>query len=533
MKKLTSYITILLCMLTFAACQDKDFDIQPAKVQPIQASQLTCELQGDDYVITWPSSLGVYGIQVSTIKGETPQGNTQVIGDNKFVHKDIPTNIDYTYVIKAMDKDGNLSTGVVVTYTRPGATSISEVTLAQVEKAGGYDMSVVWEKGENLTAVKLTATNGTRTINETLSGDATSYIVTDVVEGEEWNVSVVAVNNEGPALSTKGSLKIGTTKIGYLSIYNTVEELVANGDDDEVAGWAWLSREYVSAEFVPFSSIKSADQLKSFRVLFWMRDIEQNGAGAGAVFNWPDVVKNATPAIKEWYQKGGSLLLWSHATPYVELLNRIPEGTWTKPGSDFNINTDCGGWNGDTWALSVGINTEGRFTKDNSGHPIFKGMRDVNKDFMLDGKWNVTLIPFKSGGFTEDHNCLFFNLPGRITGEGNQEPACYEKVTNNFGIIPLGTWDGQSKWIGQLNVWEAAKCGQHSMFNADWFSPAVEIPATEGTIICIGNGGCNFNMKDSDGSFRRDLNALPSGNNGYQDNINRLAKNSLEYLKTK
>lgn len=520
-------------MLTFAACQDKDFDIQPAKVKPIEASQITSELQGDDYVISWPSSLGIYGVQVTTIKGETPQGNTPVVGDTKFVHHDMPTNVDYTYVIKAMDEKGNLSSGVIIKYLRPGASSINDVTLAQVDKVGGYDMSITWEAQQGLTGIKVTATNGVRIETMDLPATATSCKVLDVKEGEEWNVSVVAVNSDGPALATKSSLKIGKTKIGYLSVYDTVEELVANGDDDEIAGWAWLSREYVSAEFVPFSSIKSAAQLSSFRVLFWMRDIEQNGAGAGAVFNWPEVVKAATPAIKEWYQKGGSMLLWSHATPYVELLGRIPEGTWTKPGSDFSINTDVGGWNGDTWALSVGINTEGKFTKDNSSHPLFKGMRDVNKDFMLDGRWNITLIPFKSGGFTEDHNCLFFNLPGRITGEGNQEPACYEKSVGTFGIIPLGTWDGQSKWIGQLNVWEAAKCGTHSMSNPDWFSPAVEIPATEGTVICIGNGGCNFNMKDPDGYFRRDLNLLPSPNNAYQDNINRLAMNALEYLKTK
>lgn len=520
-------------MLTFAACQDKDFDIQPAKVKPIELSQFTCELQGDDYVISWPASLGVYGIQVTTIKGETPQGNTEIIGDTKFVHKDMPTNVDYTYVIKAIDKDKNVSSGTVIKYTRPGATSISDITLTQLEAANGYDMSITWDAQEGLTGIKVVATNGTRAIDETVAADATSYLIKDVKVGEVWNVSVIAVNNEGPALSTKGSLKIGTTKIGYLSIYDTVEELVANGDDDEVAGWAWLSREYASAAFVPFSSIQSADDLKAYRVLFWMRDIDQDGGGAGAVFNWPAVVTAATPAIKKWYQEGGSMLLWSHATPYVELLGRIPEGTWRKPGSDFNINTDRGGWNNDTWALSVGINTEGKFTKDNSGHPIFRGMRDVNKEFMLDGRWNVTLIPFKSGGFTEDHNCLFFNLPGRITGEGNQEPACYNKVVNDFSIIPLGTWDGQSKWIGQLNVWEAGKCGKHSMSNAEWFNPAVEIEATEGTVICIGNGGCNFNMKDGDGSFERDLNKLPSSNNGYQDNINRLAKNSLEYLKTK
>lgn len=526
-------MTILLCMLTIAACQDKDFDIQPAKVKPIEASQFTCELQDDDYVISWPSSLGVYGIQVTTLKDENSQGTAQVTGDNKYVHKDVPANVPFTYIIKAIDKDGNVSSGSILKYTRKGAESIGDMTLAQVEDGEKYNMSVTWEAQQGLNSITIIATNGTRTVNESLSAGATSYVIKDVKQGEQWNVSLIAVNGEGPSLSTKNSLKIGTTKIGYLSIYDTVEELVANGDDDEVAGWAWLSREYASAEFVPFSKIKSASDIEPYRVLFWMRDIDQDGGGANAVFNWPAVVTAATPAIKEWYQKGGSMLLWSHATPYVELIGRLPEGTWKKPGSDYNINTDRGGWNNDTWALSVTINTEDKFKKDNSGHPIFKGMRDVNPNGMVEGQWQVTLIPFKGGGFTEDHNCLFFNLPGRLTGEGNQSPACYEKFVANYSITPLGTWDGQSRWIGQLNVWEAGKCNKHTMSNAEWFNPAVEVPATEGTVICIGNGGCNFNMKDSDGTFKRDLSKLPSSNNSYQDNINRLAKNALEYLKTK
>lgn len=508
-------------MLTFAACQDKDFDIQPAKVQPIEASQFTCELQGDDYVISWPASTGLYGVQVTTLKGETPQGNTSVVGDTKFVHKDMPTNVDYTYVIKAMDEKGNLSTGAILRYTRKGADPITDVTLAQIDKAGGYDMSISWAKGNGLSSVKLTATNGSRNISENLPGTATSYLVSDVKEGEEWNIKLIAENAEGPSLSTKSSLKIGKTKIGYLSIYDTVEELVANGDDDEVAGWAWLSKEYVSAEFVPFSSIKNAEQLESFRVLFWMRDLEDGGEGA--VFNMPKVVLDATPAIRAWYQKGGSMLLWSHATPYIEHLGRIPMGTWQS--NDRSINTDRGGWNGDRWSLAVCLSPgENKFQKDHLNHPIFKGMRDI--EYNVWGRTN--LIPFKSGGFTEDHNCLFFNYPSQITGIGNQEEECYNQLVNKFGIIPLGTWDSQINWVGQFNVWEAMKCDQHTVK----VSPD-PIPATEGTVICIGNGGCNFNMKDEDGTFQRDLDKLPSSNNGYQDNINRLAKNALEYLKTK
>ena len=52
----------------------------------------------------------------------------------------------------------------------------------------------------------------------------------------------------------------------------------------------------------------------------------------------------------------------------------------------------------------------------------------------------------------------------------------------------------------------------------------------QGTVLCIGNGGCEFSMKNADGT--PDKSAHPK-NNIYQDNVLTLAKNSLEYLKTR
>lgn len=66
----------------------------------------------------------------------------------------------------------------------------------------------------------------------------------------------------------------------------------------------------------------------------------------------------------------------------------------------------------------------------------------------------------------------------------------------------------------RLNVWEAQQG------NTDF----------KGTVLCIGNGGCEFSMKNADGT--PDVSAYPS-NNIYQDNVLKLAKNSIEYLKTR
>ncbi|MBQ2128864.1 MAG: DUF4960 domain-containing protein, partial [Prevotella sp.] len=325
----------------------------------------------------------------------------------------------------------------------------------------------------------------------------------DVETGDTWDVTLVANNEKGTSLSTKSSLRIGKTAIGFLSIYATPEELIENGDDDEASAWLWLHETYPTAKYVYFGDINSTDDIDPYRVLFWLRDLE--GVGEGEVFAMPEVVETATPFIKDWYKEGGSLLLWSHATVYAGHLGRISLDEMKS--NDRAIGTGFGGINNDVWKMAVELYPDHKFKKDHSSHPIYKGLEvETNAD--------TKLIAFKGPGWTEDHNCLFFNLPSLWTGIGNTEEACYTQCTQTFGIYPLGTWDSQIWWVSQMNVWEAQQG------NTEF----------KGTLLCIGNGGCEFSMKNTDGT--PDKSAHPK-NNIYQDNVLTLAKNSLEYLKTR
>ena len=254
---------------------------------------------------------------------------------------------------------------------------------------------------------------------------------------------------------------------------------------------------------MPFTSITSVEVVNPYRVLFWLRDLEE--VSEDQVWNMPADVQAATPFIRQWYKDGGSLLLWSHATPYIGHLGRISLDEMK--GNDHAFGMGRGGWNPDVWRMAVELNPDHKFKKDHSEHPIYKGLE-------VETTADTKLIAFKGPGFTEDHNCLYFNLPSLWTGIGNQEEACYTQLTQTYGIYPLGTWDSQIWWVSQFNVWEAQQG------NTDF----------KGTILCIGNGGCEFSMKNEDGS--PDKSAHPK-NNIYQDNVLRLAKNSLEYLKTR
>lgn len=510
MKKLIIYSALaLMTASTFVACQDKSYEEFPVVMKPISQNDVKAELQGDDYVITWNELQSDVKMQVTRYVGNTVSG-TEVVDGNKYVHSMVETNVPYTYVLKTTDGK-NVSTGIVLNYMREGASRINNVSMAQTDTNTGYDAIVSWDKSSDATSIKVTATNGSRTITETLGGDVTSFTIPDVKVTEEWHVTVVAVNEKGSSLSSSAQLKIGSTKVGYLSIYPTEADLIANGDDDEACAWLWTKAEYKNAEYIYFGNIKSAEDLKEFRVLFWLRDIETEKFDD--VFTYPDCVKNATPFVSEWYKNGGSLLLWQHACPYIEQLGRLPIGTFTAEGTDPAVGTGKG-WNdgGAHWVLAVSAWPGEQFKLNYYEHPIYRGFDSEIQSADGDSWKNIR---FLGPGWREDHNCLFHNLPGRLTGKGNQDRACYDICTSQYGIYPLGTWDGQRWWIGQLNVWEAQQG------NTD----------CKGTIICIGNGGCEFAQNNPDGT-KPTPTAYPT-NNIYQDNILRLAKNSIEYLKTR
>ena len=481
------------------SCQDKDIDRESRHLQAPDASQITGQLSGDDYILSWPAQNA--DMLVTIYRSGTLSSSERVSG-NSFTHKDVPTNVPFEYVFKLTDGE-YLSTGVIKTYTREGATSISGVQMSQVEKAGGYDALVEWNRAADATSIKFSATNGKQTINETLAGTATSYTIPDVQTGDTWEVTLTAVNDKGTALSTRSSLRIGKTAIGFLSIYATPEELVANGDDDEASAWLWLHETYPTAQYVPFTTITDGSVIEPFRVLFWLRDLEN--VSEADVWNMPANVQAATPVIRNWYKAGGSLLLWSHATVYAGHLGRLSLDDMK--GNDHAFGFGPGGINNDVWRMAVELYPDHKFKKDHSSHPIYKGLE-------VETTADTKLIAFKGPGWTEDHNCLYFNLPSLLTGIGNGEEACYTQLTQTYGIYPLGTWDSQIWWVSQMNVWEAQQG------NTEF----------QGTLLCIGNGGCEFSMKNADGT--PDKSAHPK-NNIYQDNVLTLAKNSLEYLKTR
>ena len=300
----------------FSACQDDDFNRMNPILAPIDADAVKGQLVGDDYVWSLPSTPAGHSVNVNVLAGNTLQ-MSEVADGTTFTHRNVDTNIEYTYVFKLTD-GVNQSAGVVKHYMRAGASAISGLSMSQVEKDYGYDAIVEWSPNPTATSLIFHAANGSRIIDETLDAGCTSYTIGDVRDGEVWDVNVTAANEKGKSLPSGISLRVGKTAVAFLSIYPDPETLISTGDDDEASAWLWLHSEYPTAKYVYFGDIDSAEDLEPFRVAFWLRDLE--GVGEAEIWNMPEVVTNATHAVSEWYAAGGNLLLWGHATQQISAI---------------------------------------------------------------------------------------------------------------------------------------------------------------------------------------------------------------------
>ena len=304
-------------------------------------------------------------------------------------------------------------------------------------------------------------------------------------------------------------------RIAFLSLYTTPEQLIAEGDDDEACAWLWMHETFPKAVFLPFEQI-GEHTLDSMRVLFWLRDVETGKIED--VTTIPESAMTAAPFIREWYIAGGNIILWGHAVLYIETLGRLPEGTYTAPKHEWICGCGRGNLDMGHWLMSVQLFPGRKFKKDHATHPLFKGI-SIYTDNDIRG------FMVKGPGWTEDHNCVFFNYPSEITRRSWQAEICYTLLKDYYGITPLATWDSQISWVSQLNVYELKKG------NTEY----------QGRAICIGNGGCEFSMKNyrqtgTDGGGHpiyetsSDLSAHPH-NNCYQDNILLMARNAINYMR--
>jgi len=175
--------------------------------------------------------------------------------------------------------------------------------------------------------------------------------------------------------------------------------------------------------------------------------------------------------LSKFYVQGGKIVAGLLGTGLVEELGRDTSGLRNI------IGTGAGGANPDTWGIG--------FTNSNVANIISNGLEfyDANKAFVI------------NGGYKEDHNALWnFN---------SIETAPYATFNSLYNAEPIAAWDWavEGQAFGGIIVWNPFE-------------------RFKGYMITIGIGGMEWSMNDN-----RD--------NPYLSNVQKVYKNSIDYLSSK
>ena len=225
-----------------------------------------------------------------------------------------------------------------------------------------------------------------------------------------------------------------------------------------------------------------------------MIHIDRVGMGGNSVDRLPAGMgsEKVLNALKNYVKDGGNLFLSNHASLLVQGIGRIPANCNITIFGDGN-----GGEGGDVWSACpyqgyIDYGKPDGQCYDHTGHAIFKGMQ-------LDPEL-VTVWNFPPGysligpGHREDHNCMWdVNAMGYSGGVNN-----IKNFEDDQLCSCLATWSHVRDWCVS---------GITEFFAKDEY---------KGRIIAIGLAAYEWNQN--------------SGANLYQNNIETIAKNALDYL---
>jgi hypothetical protein len=278
----------------------------------------------------------------------------------------------------------------------------------------------------------------------------------------------------------------GPTKIAFIGLADDVSSIT---EPDTKAAATWTQATY-GDDFVylKISDITS-EKLADVKVIFWYFD--DTGVDRNAII--PDDAKSEVVlgAINSWYQSGGNLLLAGYGTQYLTVLGRI-----TSDYAPVIYGNGVGGDNPDNWGVNAGTG----LTADRTSHPIYAGLTTSQIANPQTGStYGHDFFPLIGPGYKEDHNSMWdLNAIAPLSGSGNKG-ALFE--TNTKSLI-LGTWQHVTDLCCAAVV---------------EFQPS---DAYKGTSIAIGASSYEWEMNDD-------------RVNEFESNVEKLTKNSIDYLKNK
>ena len=430
------------------------------------------------------SSLSIKGI---TLKVNNSQEISLDATATSYTVYGQPMEDEYLYTVKVNYEQGYVSEGVstiaVVPYVELGNVSNLEVT-----KIEGRTVTLSWSlpNDSGITGVYVGLDEEDVSTYSFYEGKVTTVTLKSQPNGKSVRYRVLvqydnyytSAGNVCPA-----DIPYVETKVGFLLLADTPAAL---SDDDEKAAAAWFS-DQDNAEFIKLDQVAELDPEEVS--MLWIM-VDRVGQDQGWE-NLPDGLADAASieALKSYGEKGGNLYLCKMATQLTVPLNIVPANM-----GPTIFSSGEGGSGDDVWTINPYLGWDFQDNPDidfydRTAHEIYAGLL-----FDDPNGYGYMSIPLEGPGFREDHNTMWdCNLYG---------PGSYNNVIKNFEVttnsLVLATW-------GHVR--------DHCVAGIVDFNPNSE----HGRVIANGFSAYEFNQN--------------SGANPYQDNVEKLTENILNYLK--
>lgn len=290
-----------------------------------------------------------------------------------------------------------------------------------------------------------------------------SGVATDFTNPVVYTVT----NNTATASYTVTVTAIGKPKAVFVGLPATMNEL----NIEELTACKWMLQNIPNSLYVSFSDIKNGTiDLSECKVIWWHYHKDGGVDGKEAFERAAPEAVNASVALRDYYNNGGSFLFTRYATNMPAELgavanNATPNNCWGGKEADAEkVNSP--------WSF---------FIQGHTNHPLFQGL--IMK-----------------------------------TGEPNAVYTCDAgyRITNSTAQWHIGAdWGGYADY----NKWRTETGAQDIAYGGDGAIVAWEFPATgsKGKILCIGSGCYDWYSIDE----------VPSH---YHDNIGKMTMNAFNYL---
>ena len=361
--------------------------------------------------------------------------------------------------------------------------SVSNLTMTQE----GRNVTLAWTlpQAENLLGVRIDK-NGTLLAN--VDAPATSYVARHI----DKNIDVFFTVKTRYA---DGAQSDGQTVMARYDGDVTPPAMLlpqadeSTLDDDEKAALDWFRANYADGVVLTPADMAAGGVTPDKYGEIWIQvdrvGIAQGWQSLPAELVAPEVIA----ALADYVKNGGNLLLTKYATQLVAAIGRVSENR-----APNLFSSGEGGVGTDTWTANAIIGSSQTEPYDHTGHQIYAGMEVATSEQTGFGDDTYGM---EGPGFREDHNCMWdLNVAALEISTTPNVVKGFEEATNS---TVLATWDHVLDYC----------CAGIVDFNPDG--------DYLGRVLAIGLNAYEWRQNDTE--------------NVYQDNIELLTKNCLDYLK--